>query len=269
MVTASRSRKRSSAASSRVNSMPPSKRECGKRSHAGRSRIIPSSICTSRLPTARTTPSIRANKPSRRRPRWRCATAYRSVNRSCSSRSPTSKRSFPTKALPPSSAACPHAGGTSSRSSRPISAASRASSPTRRKPNSRKFVTELRTLAQGLGDLYLAPRTLRSRAAARLCCPCRGRHGLTSAERPRGEHPIGRVMTRDAFRTWAAAQPERWEWVDGYVFPLPQGFAGGTWRHAQIASRVLTILGTGLQPPCRAISSETCCGLRLRRPSAR
>ncbi len=63
-------------------------------------------------------------------------------------------------------------------------------------------------------------------------------------------------MTREAFRAWAAAQTERWEWIDGYAFPLPLGFAGGTWQHAEVASRLMALLAASLQPPCRAIIGD-------------
>ncbi|MBC5800573.1 MAG: Uma2 family endonuclease [Candidatus Eremiobacteraeota bacterium] len=67
------------------------------------------------------------------------------------------------------------------------------------------------------------------------------------------EYPL--EMSREAFEAWASTVAERWEWVRGFAIPVPR-FAGGTWAHARIASRVFSRLSVGLQPPCEAIIGD-------------
>ncbi len=77
------------------------------------------------------------------------------------------------------------------------------------------------------------------------------------------EYPL--AMTRHEFEAWAPTIDERWEWVRGFAIPIPHAFAGGTWAHARIASRIFAKLSAGLQPPCEAIIGDL---LRLATPAS-
>jgi len=68
------------------------------------------------------------------------------------------------------------------------------------------------------------------------------------------EYPL--EMSREAFEVWASTVAERWEWVRGFGIPVPHAFAGGTWAHARIASRIFAKLSAGLQPPCEAVIGD-------------
>ncbi|MGH7728590.1 MAG: Uma2 family endonuclease [Vulcanimicrobiaceae bacterium] len=77
-------------------------------------------------------------------------------------------------------------------------------------------------------------------------------------------------LSKDEFLAWELAQEEKHEFVDGYVYPLfgdrtAQGFAGGTGRHAQLATE-LTALIVPAARPCRTYGSdmriETITGIR-------
>ncbi len=68
------------------------------------------------------------------------------------------------------------------------------------------------------------------------------------------EYPL--AMTREAFEGWAPTVAERWEWVRGFAIPVPHAFAGGTWAHARIASRVFAKISAGLQPPCEPVIGD-------------
>lgn len=63
------------------------------------------------------------------------------------------------------------------------------------------------------------------------------------------DYPL--AMTREEFEAWAPTVDERWEWIEGYAYPAPLDFAGGTWRHAEIVNRLHTHLANNLVPPCR------------------
>ena len=65
------------------------------------------------------------------------------------------------------------------------------------------------------------------------------------------EYPL--AMTREAFEAWAPTVTERWEWVRGFAIPVPHAFAGGTWAHARVASRIFAKLSAGLQAPCEPV----------------
>ncbi len=77
------------------------------------------------------------------------------------------------------------------------------------------------------------------------------------------EYPL--AMTREAFEAWAPTVTERWEWVRGFAIPVPHAFAGGTWAHARVASRIFAKLSAGLQAPCEAVIGDL---MRLATPTS-
>ncbi len=72
-------------------------------------------------------------------------------------------------------------------------------------------------------------------------------------------------MTREAFEAWVPTVAERWEWVRGFAIPVPHAFAGGTWAHARVTSRIFARLSAGLKPPCEPIIGDL---MRLATPAS-
>ena len=67
-------------------------------------------------------------------------------------------------------------------------------------------------------------------------------------------------ITQAEFLEWELAQPEKHEFVDGYIYPLfgdwtALGFAGGTGWHAQLATELIMIVGPAARP-CRTYGSD-------------
>ncbi|PPQ27415.1 Uma2 family endonuclease [Rhodopila globiformis] len=59
-------------------------------------------------------------------------------------------------------------------------------------------------------------------------------------------------LTADEFLAWERAQPVRYEF-DGIQ---PVAMTGGSFVHARAIARLITALGTRLQPPCEVIGPE-------------